>query len=481
MDDLFDVRPGGPGSPLAERMRPTRLDEIAGQKHLIGEGKLLRRLIAADRLPSMILWGPPGTGKTTLAGVIAKTTGARFVSYSAVNGSLKEVRELVEEARRLKGERNKRTILFVDEIHRFNKAQQDAFLPAVERGIITLIGATTENPSFEVNPALLSRCRVLVLKSLEPGDIVELLRRALVRELGGKAASEEALRFLAEGSQGDARRALSALEVASDLSEDGPIDQGAAEAAFGRKLPRYDKSGEAHYDTISAFIKSMRGSDPDAAVYYLARQLEGGEDPLFLCRRMIIFAAEDIGNADPMALVVATQAFQAVHAVGLPEGRIPMAMAATYLASASKSKAAYYAIEDARAEVERTGALEVPMHLRNAPTKLMKGIGYGAGYRDPHAEGGFASGVSYLPDILAGTRFYQPTAHGHEARIQKRLAWLRGEPLPGNEPAAQAPSTTTETANLTSPTSPEPNPPQEKNAEAPPARNALDGVTVEAH
>lgn len=438
MDDLFDVKPGGPGAPLAERMRPQRLDEIAGQRHLVGEGKLLRRLIAADRLPSMIFWGPPGTGKTTLANVIAKVTGARFLSYSAVNGSLKEVRELVEEARRLKGERGKRSILFVDEIHRFNKAQQDAFLPAVELGIITLIGATTENPSFEVNPALLSRCRVVVLKGLDADDLIALLRRALSHGLGGKTADEEALRFLAESSQGDARRALSALEVAADLSEDRPISLDDAEAALGRRLPRYNKGGEAHYDLASAFIKSMRGSDPDAAVYYLARQIEGGEDPLFLCRRMIIFAAEDIGNADPIALSVATQTFQAVHAVGMPEGRIPMAMAATYLASAPKSKAAYYAIGDALAEVEKSGALEVPLHIRNAPTKLMKELGYGGGYRDPHAEGGYAAGVSYLPDALQGTQFYRPTAHGYEARIQKRLAWLRGEATAPAAPADKA-------------------------------------------
>jgi putative ATPase len=425
MEDLFTPKTNA-DSPLAEKMRPRVIADVVGQEHLVGTGKILQRLISSDRLPSMIFWGPPGTGKTSLAEVIAKSTGSRFIPYSAVTGSIKEVREILEEAARKKGERGTKTILFIDEIHRFNKAQQDAFLPSMEKGIITLIGATTENPSFEVNAALLSRSRVLVLKSLQEESLVDLLQRALLKHLPTKKATPEALRILALASQGDARRALTALEVAGDLSIEDQIDLSVAELAIGHKSSRYDKRGEAHYDCASAFIKSMRGSDPDAAVYYLARQIEGGEDPLFLCRRMVIFAAEDIGNADPMALVVATQTFQAVHAIGLPEGRIPMGMAATYLASAPKSKAAYYAIGDALQEVANSGALEIPLHIRNAPTAMMKDLGYGKGYRDPHQEGGFSQGVNYLPTEIRERRFYQPTENGYEAKIKRRLDHLWG-------------------------------------------------------
>jgi putative ATPase len=433
MNDLFAPRTTS-DSPLAEKMRPRVLADVVGQEHLVGPGKLLHRLITADRLPSMIFWGPPGTGKTSLAEVIAKSTGSRFVPYSAVTGSLKEVREILEEAARFKGERGGKTILFIDEIHRFNKAQQDAFLPSVEKGIVTLIGATTENPSFEVNAALISRCRVVVLKSLQEDSLVTLLQRAIQRHLPKITATEEALRALAAASHGDARRSLTALEVAADLANEGQLDMSVAELAIGHKSTRYDKHGEAHYDCASAFIKSMRGSDPDAAVYYLARQLEGGEDPLFICRRMVIFAAEDVGNADPMALVVATQAFQATHMIGMPEARIPMSMAATYLASAPKSKAAYYAIGDAMQEVSRSGSLEIPMHIRNAPTKLMKELGYGKEYRDPHQEGGFAANVSYLPETIADKKFYQPTEHGYEAKIKRRLDALWGRDTEKEDP-----------------------------------------------
>jgi putative ATPase len=429
MSDLFSYASSRDHEslPLAERLRPKTLDDVVGQPQLLGPGRPLRRLIESDRLPSLILWGPPGTGKTSLATVIASHSKAEFVSYSAVAGSVKEIREILEFAAKRRDLYRKKTILFIDEIHRFNKAQQDTLLPGVEKGVITLIGATTENPSFEVNAALLSRCRVFVLQSLDELAIIQLLRRAKLLCFQELSCDEETLSLLARLSDGDARRALVTFGIAADLAEQKQITKKEVEAALGVRIVSHDKSGEQHYDLASALIKSMRGSDPDAAVYYLARLLEGGEDPLFVCRRMVIFAAEDVGNADPMALVVATQALQAVHAIGLPEGRIPMSMAATYLATAPKSKAAYNAIEAARAAVATYGMLSVPLSLRNAPTGLLRGLGYGAGYRDPHREGGYAEGVCYLPTELAGQRFYEPTAHGYEAKITRRLAWLRGE------------------------------------------------------
>jgi putative ATPase len=431
--DLFDRADHGEG-PLADRMRPRTLDEVVGQAHLLGEGKLLARVIRADLLPSMILWGPPGTGKTTIAQVVAGETKATFEPFSAVLGGVPELRRVLaqaDERRRLYG---KRTVLFVDEIHRFNKAQQDALLPHVERGTVTLVGATTENPSFAVNAALLSRARVFELRSLDAEDLRVLLERALhdaERGLGKERVevAEDALLAIAEGAQGDARRALSVLElVASHAKSAGQaIDREGVAQALATKTLLYDKSGEAHYNVVSAFIKSMRGSDPDAAVYWMMRMLDAGEDPLFVLRRMIIFASEDVGNADPRALSLAVAADQAFARLGMPEGLFAMAQCCTYLASAPKSNASYAAFTAAREDIEAHGALPVPMHLRNAPTKAMKAWGYGEGYRYPHDEGGFAAGARYLPDALAGRRYYLPKDAGLEARIKERLARLRNE------------------------------------------------------
>jgi putative ATPase len=415
-------------------MRPRVLGEVVGQGHLLGEGKLLARAIRADHLPSMVLWGPPGTGKTTIAQVVAGETKATFELFSAVLGGVPELRRLLaaaDERRRLYG---KRTVLFVDEIHRFNKAQQDALLPHVERGTVTLIGATTENPSFAVNAALLSRARVFELRSLAATDLRKLLDRALVdTERGlGKArleVADDALDAIAEGAQGDARRALSVLElVASDAEASGRrVDRESVAQALSTKTLLYDKSGEEHYNVVSAFIKSMRGSDPDAAVYWMMRMLDAGEDPLFVLRRMVIFASEDIGNADPRALSLAVAADQAFARLGMPEGLFAMAQCCTYLASAPKSNASYAAFTAAREDIEAHGALPVPLHLRNAATQAMKSWGYGEGYRYPHDEGGFAEGARYLPEALAGRRYYRPKDAGLEARIRERLARLRGD------------------------------------------------------
>jgi putative ATPase len=438
--DLFD-RVADAQAPLPERIRPQSLAEVLGQQHLLGEDKLLSRAIRQDRVPSMVLWGPPGTGKTTLARVIAQETRAHFVPFSAVLGGVPELRKLLGVAleRQRRGER---TILFVDEIHRFNKAQQDALLPHVERGTVVLIGATTENPSFAVNAALLSRSRALRLEPLEVEDIVELLRRALVDRERGLGALElavdpEVLEALARGARGDARRALEALEVAAQYvaGEKGfRIDIGAVEQALADPHLLYDKSGEEHYNVVSAFIKSMRGSDPDAALYWMMRMLEAGEDPLFVLRRMIIFASEDIGNADPRALQLATAADEAFRRLGMPEGMFPLAQACTYLACAPKSNATYRAWTGAQKDVREHGALPVPMKLRNAPTRAMKEWGYGEAYRYPHDEGGVAEGETYLPDRLVGRRYYVPTDAGLEARIAERLARLRGDGG-GSDPA----------------------------------------------
>lgn len=418
-----------PSPPLAERMRPRSLSEFCGQEHLLGPGKALRKLIETDQLPSMIFWGPPGCGKTTLAHIIARETSSRFVFFSAIMAGVKEIREIFRDAEE-QAAQGQRTILFVDEIHRFNKAQQDAFLPAVEKGLVTIIGATTENPSFEVIAPLLSRCRVLRLKQLEPENISLLLKKTILdkdKGLGSQhlVIEDNALLFLAEAAHGDGRKALNTLEIAAGLAQDGLISLEIAQEAMQQKALLYDKGGEEHYNVISAFIKSMRGSDPDAALYWLARMLESGEDPLFILRRMIILASEDIGNADPRALQMAVAALQAFQMVGMPEGRIILGQAVTYLATAPKSNASYAGINAALAEVRKTGALEVPLHIRNAPTNLMKQEGYGSGYRYAHD---FAAGYvqqEYLPDKLTGQKYYTPKGHGYEKNILERMEWLK--------------------------------------------------------
>ena len=424
-----------PPPPLADRMRPRTLDEVVGQKLLLREGKLLREVIQKDRVPSLILWGPPGSGKTTLANVVCELTRAEFVRFSAVLGGLPELREILTAARERRAYQGKPTLLFVDEIHRFNKGQQDAFLPHVEDGTITLIGATTENPSFSVNAAVLSRCRVFRLEALEASDLELLLARALDdRERGlGKlelAAEPAAIAAIAHAARGDARRALGMLETAASLLEPGAtLNLAVVEAAAESRTLLYDKSGEEHYNVSSALIKSMRGSDPDAALYWLMRMLEAGDDPLFLLRRLMIFASEDVGNADPRALAVASAADAAFRRMGMPEGIYPIAHACLYLASCPKSAAVKHAIAAARAAIAEHGALPVPKKLRNAVTKLMKEEGYGDGYRyPPDFEGSVVPGESYLPEALEGQRFYRPTQQGLEQAIGERLARLRKPP-----------------------------------------------------
>lgn len=422
--DLFEARVASDpaATPLAERMRPTGLHDFVGQAHLLAPGRVLRRLIEADRVPSMILWGPPGTGKTTLARIIAKRTGASFETLSAVSAGVKDIRAVVEAAQQRRRYESRPTFLFIDEIHRFNKAQQDALLPHVEAGVCKLIGATTENPSFEVNAALLSRARVFALRSLTVDDLTEVLSRALsdvAHGLGSMklTAEDGLLPALARAASGDARRALSMLETIADLVPD-PSDASdgsdggrtitralATEALSGTPL-RYDKDGEEHYNVVSAFIKSMRASDADAAVYWMTRMLEGGEDPRFVARRLVIFASEDVGNADPQALVVTTAAAASLDRVGMPEGVLPLTQAALYLSLAPKSNTALAAYGAARKDVRRLGTLPVPMAIRNAVTKLMKSMGYGAGYRYPHdgEEGIDGEHQTYLPDALAAMR-----------------------------------------------------------------------------
>jgi putative ATPase len=421
-------------APLADRMRPTTLGDLAGQRHLLGAECLLAQIIASDRVRSMILWGPPGTGKTTLARIIATTSRSLFVPFSAVLGNVAELREIVAAARERLAFEARHTVVFVDEIHRFNKAQQDAFLPHVEDGTIVLVGATTENPSFAVNAALLSRLKVFRLEPLSDDDVVTLLERALRDDshgLGSKhlSADSAALRDIARGAGGDARRALSTLEAVADYLESTGgrhIAVDTVAAAESHRPLLYDKSGDEHYDVVSAFIKSMRGSDPDAAIYWMMRMLEAGDDPLFVARRMLIFASEDIGNADPRAITVATSADAVLRRVGMPEGTYALAQACLFLASSPKSNASTVAWHRARDVVVERGSLPVPKKLRNAVTKLMKEEGYGAGYRYPHDhEGGVAIGEQYLPDEIAAERFYEPTDRGEEARIGARLAAIR--------------------------------------------------------
>jgi putative ATPase len=420
--------------PLAERMRPSRIEDYVGQAHIVGAGKLLASAIEKDRVPSMILWGPPGVGKTTLGRVIAARTKSVFVAFSAVLGSIQELRDIVAAAKERLDYKGERTIVFVDEIHRFNKAQQDAFLPHVEAGTITLIGATTENPSFSVNAALLSRSKAFRLEALKEEQLVVILERALAdgeSGLGtsGVTASPETLRAIARLARGDARRALTTLESAASFASSRGESAITVEtlAASEEKTPLlYDKAGEEHYNVISAFIKSMRGSDPDAAVYWMMRMLEAGDDPLFVLRRMLIFASEDVGNADPRALVVVSSADEAFRRMGMPEGLYPLTQAAIYLACTPKSNAVKNAWQRARALIEEHGALPVPLKLRNAVTKLMKQEGYGSGYKYAHDfDEGVVPGETYLPDEIAGETLYEPTEHGEESRIRARLAALR--------------------------------------------------------
>jgi len=434
--DLFarPREPGGadPRAPLADRMRPRSLDELVGQESLLAPGAVLRSLVASGQLPSMIFWGPPGSGKTTLAQVISRSVDAHFEALSAVMSGVAEIRAVVGRARR----EPRRTVLFLDELHRLNRAQQDALLPHVEAGTVTLIGATTENPSFEVNAPLLSRCRVFTLQRLTPDDLARLVRRAAAdseRGLGRLqlALGDEAVAAIAAAADGDARRALGLLETAATLhrsahAPDVPLALEAIREAAGRRLLLHDRDREEHYNTVSAFIKSLRASDPDAALYYAMRMLEAGEDPLFVARRLVIFAAEDVGNADPGALPLATAAHLAVERVGMPEGRIPLAQAVTYLACAPKSNAAYLAMNRAREAVTRHGSLPVPMHLRNAPTGLMKRQGYGDGYEYPHDAPDHFVATPNLPDEMGSPRFYEPGKEGAEAEIAERLArWRR--------------------------------------------------------
>jgi len=421
--------------PLAERMRPRTLDEVIGQAHILGPGTLLRRAIETDRVPSLLLWGPPGSGKTTLARLLAKSAKADLIGLSATDSGIKDIREAVARAERLRGEQRRKTILFIDEIHRFNKGQQDSLLPHVERGTIILVGATTENPSFEVNSALLSRCRVFALRPLEDDDLRKLIERALSDEQHGLGKEKltpepEFLQHLVQHSSGDARRALNALEVAAARAQAesrNSLTVKDAEEALQQKTLLYDKGGDQHYDIISAFIKSLRGSDPDAAIYYLVRMLESGEEPRFLLRRMVIFASEDIGNAEPRALAVATDALRAFELIGLPEGVLPMTQAAAYLATCPKSNAVIAAYGAARKAVMDLGPLSVPLKLRNAPTQLMKGMGYGGGYKYPHNFEGNYVVEEYLPDELRGQRFYEPSGNGEEKAIKERLAIWRAK------------------------------------------------------
>ena len=419
--------------PMAARLRPTTLDEYVGQTHLLGPGKVLRRLIETDQISSMIFWGPPGVGKTTLARIIAHKTKASFIDFSAVTSGIKEIRAVMQQAEenRRFGER---TIVFVDEIHRFNKAQQDAFLPFVEKGSIILIGATTENPSFEINGALLSRCKVFVLQALKPDEVAGLLRRALQdpRGFGGQTIHipEELLQALAVFANGDARTALSTLEMVvlnGDVAQDGSITvtEETVEQCTSKKSLLYDKQGEEHYNLISALHKSMRNSDPDAAVYWLARMLEAGEDPLYVARRVIRFASEDVGLADPRALEQAVAAYQACHFLGMPECTVHLTQAVVYLSLAPKSNALYKAYEHAKTDAVRQLAEPVPLVIRNAPTRLMKELEYGKGYQYAHDAADKLTTIQCLPDSLLGRRYYEPTEEGLEARYKARLEQIR--------------------------------------------------------
>ncbi|HMV08105.1 MAG TPA: replication-associated recombination protein A [Cyclobacteriaceae bacterium] len=418
MSMLFNSKP-----PLAERLRPVRLDDLVGQEHLVGAKGVIRKTIQSGNIPSMIFWGPPGVGKTTIANIIANEAKKPFYILSAISAGVKDIREIIDKAKS-----SPRSILFIDEIHRFNKSQQDALLGAVEKGIITLIGATTENPSFEVNSALLSRSQVYTLNALEEKDLLKLVNHALKKdeELKKRDVEVKEHQALFQLSGGDARKVLNLLELVVDSVEEGKvvITDELVTSVAQKKIAIYDKSGEQHYDIISAFIKSIRGSDPNAAIYYLARMVEGGEDVKFIARRMVILASEDIGNANPTALVMANNTFQAVDVIGYPEARIILAQCAVYLASSPKSNASYMAIENAIGKVRETGDLPVPLSVRNAPTKLMKNMGYGKGYQYAHDyEGGFVN-MEFLPEKISGEKFYEPGNNPREDELRKYLRSL---------------------------------------------------------
>jgi len=427
LTDLFStIADNAADRPLADRMRPSSLDEFAGQRHLLDKGKPLLRAIGQGRAHSMIFWGPPGTGKTTLARLIARTTESHFIALSAVMAGVKDIRAAVAEAEKHRQLSNRGTVLFLDEVHRFNKAQQDAFLPYVEDGTLIFVGATTENPSFELNNALLSRARVYVLKSLSEDDLLVVLRRALLddeRGLGGRySIADDALRTIAAAADGDARRALNLLELAADLADDDCISERTVEEVASGGRRRFDKQGEYFYDQISALHKSIRGTDPDASLYWLARMLDGGCDPLYIARRLIRVASEDIGNADPRALPLALDAWEVYERLGSPEGELAIGHAVVYLACAPKSNAVYTAFKAAMRDAREKGSLEVPMHLRNAPTKLMQGLGYGDGYRYAHDEdNAVALGENYFPEDMEPARYYHPVPRGLEIRIKEKL------------------------------------------------------------
>jgi putative ATPase len=434
--DLFgdpSPPPEAGAGPLADRMRPKSFDELVGQSQAFAKGSPLALIREGKHLSSMILWGPPGSGKTTIARLVATVAGVPFVAFSAVLAGVKEVKETMARATLEKRRTGRPTVLFLDEIHRFNKAQQDAFLAYVERGDVVLIGATTENPSFEVNAALLSRARVVVLRELTPEDLAELIRRALTdpRGLEGQVTAEpSAVDLIAESADGDARRALNTLEIASaavlarEATDVPAITVDDVRQALARKHLRYDRAGEEHYNLISALHKSLRDSDPHAGLYWLARMLAAGEDPLYVARRLVRFASEDVGNADPQALPLAVAAFQAYHQLGTPEGELAIAQCAVYLATAPKSNAVYEGFGRATDEVEKSGSLPPPLVIRNAPTRLMKQLGYGSGYQYAHAEEGRIADQQHLPDELVGRRFYDPTDEGFEVEIGRRMkAW----------------------------------------------------------
>ncbi len=431
-DDLFAAaEPERSTRPLADRMRPQNLADFFGQQQIVAAGKPLYEAIEADHLHSMIFWGPPGTGKTTLARLIARRSGAHFLSLSAVLAGVKEIRQAVAQARAVRQAENRSTILFIDEVHRFNKAQQDAFLPHVEDGTFVFIGATTENPSFELNNALLSRARVYVLKSLKVDELEQVLDSALADEERGLGSQGFRLapglrRMIAEAADGDARRALNLLEIITDLSEGGEISRAVVEEVAAGGLRRFDKGGDAFYDQISALHKSVRGTAPDAALYWLARMLDGGCDPLYIARRVVRMASEDIGNADPRALTLALNAWETQERLGSPEGELAIAQAVAYLACAPKSNAVYTAFNKAMELARSAGSLEIPIHLRNAPTRLMKELGHGKAYRYAHDEpDGYAAGESYLPEELEGVTLYEPVGRGLEIKIAEKLSRLR--------------------------------------------------------